>query len=100
MFGSIKDIFNKSKLGGLLLKEIDMEWISVKDRLPEFGFEKLILQRCESHKFHVIIGFFEYYLDEIFFCKTNWNPSVFKRCINRTETHWCEIPERPDENKL
>ena len=66
-----------------------VEWISIKDRLPEEGIRVLIIDKiCGVPIMHTA------YLDAGWWRDSYWDRPI-KLGPNREVTHWTELPELP-----
>lgn len=78
-----------------------MEWISVKDRLPDDGKYVLVYP---AEDFHITVGYFErdnvhYYIESNgskFYTDDGWETEIPWAQKGRV-THWMPLPEHPKE---
>jgi hypothetical protein len=80
--------------------EPKQEWISVKDRLPEFG-EKIYCRRNTDtvlawDGYEYVMGYFTHHsrLDEVEFNGVDEDGNY----MVKTPTHWMPLPEPPEKN--
>lgn len=70
-----------------------MEWISVKDRLPEYD-EKVIAYCKKTNKYFV--GFArKSYSGDTYWCLVGAAGATY--CVKSKVTHWMPMPEPPKE---
>ena len=78
-----------------------MEWISVKDRLPEDDQHVLVYH---AEDFHITVGYFEsdyvqYYIESDgskFYTDDGWETEI-SWAPKGDVTHWMPLPEPPKE---
>lgn len=66
-----------------------MEWISVKDRLPEPGFYLVYCPEYTNYEMPMIAQFIE---GKGFWDFDSWNDNS----CNQETTHWMPLPEPPE----
>jgi len=71
-----------------------MNWINIKDKLPEFGKEVLIAMSHRDLAGRVEPFGFSYDVD-FYCCTKGWYK---KRTANETVAFWMELPEDPQDN--
>ena len=72
-----------------MLKLLGMEWISVKDRLPEEGVPVLVTGVVKK-------GDHPYLVDYIYKDDWFWWPMNYNRTRGFVITHWMPLPEPPE----
>ncbi len=78
-----------------------MEWISVKDQLPDDGQYVLVYH---SDDFHITVGYFEsdnvrFYIEsdgKKFYTDSGWETEI-PWAQKGSVTHWMPLPEPPKE---
>jgi hypothetical protein len=73
-----------------------MEWISVKDKLPEFGQEVIVFCPKSRHIVTALARFCRYEGDVKFYWD-NYYPMDGFTHVQDAVTHWQKLPEPPKQ---
>lgn len=83
-------------------KDVEMEWISVKDKLPEKSGRYMVYEVKEEHSHNCAAYNYPYPCCGVniayFRCfqSSNWEWSSFEK-YKCTPTHWMPLPEPPKD---
>jgi len=74
-----------------------MEWVSVKERLPENANEVLVIERWMDYPF---VGYYGGNPSRWIVSKDYLSGDFVDSVTQKDVTHWCELPDLPKERCL